>query len=92
VLKVLGRIFVTIGKGVAAVFRNAEQRGLTDELVEKAEGLVAEAQTVFDNNTMRREWAVVALTTAGVPESLARLAIELGVQSYKAAQAAKPAQ
>jgi hypothetical protein len=46
----------------------AEERGLTDNIVTQAEGLVGEAQRQFNDNAARREWAVAALIAAKVPE------------------------
>lgn len=45
--------------------------------------LVATAPAQTDDNAGRREWAVGVLVKKGVPESIARLAVELGVQAYK---------
>jgi hypothetical protein len=44
---------------------------------------VGEAQKQFNDNATKREWAVAALIAAKVPESIARLAVELAVQVFK---------
>ena len=82
-LKALGRVFVAIGKALVAVFKVTQERGLTEDIVTKAEALVGEAQTQFNDNATKREWAVAALVAAKVPESIARLAVELAVQVFK---------
>lgn len=82
-LKAIGRVFAVIGKALVRVFKVAEERGLTEEIVTQAEGLVGEAQKQFNDNATRREWAVAALIAAKVPESIARLAVELAVQVFK---------
>ena len=82
-LKAIGKVFVAIGKALVRVFKVAEERGLTEDIVNQAEDLVGEAQRQFNDNTTRREWAVAALIAAKVPESIARLAVELAVQVFK---------
>lgn len=42
-LKVLGKVFLAIGKALVHVFKVAEERGLTEDIVNQAEGLVGEA-------------------------------------------------
>ena len=74
---------MSIGKALVRVFKVAQERGLTDDIVQQAEGLVGEAQRQFNDNTARREWAVAAMIAAKVPESIARLAVELAVQLFK---------
>ena len=57
-LKALGKVFVAIGKALVRVFKVAEERGLTEDIVTQAEGLVGEAQRQFSDNTGRRERAL----------------------------------
>lgn len=90
-LKALGKVFVAIGKGLAAIFKTAESRGLTDDIMDKATALVSVAHDKYEDNDQRREWAVAALMAFKVPESVARLAVELGVQVIKARQPQPPA-
>ena len=40
-LNVLGKVFVAIGKALVRVFKVAEKRGLTEDIVNQAEGLSA---------------------------------------------------
>ena len=82
-LKAIGKVFAAIGKALVRVFKVAEERGLTEDIVNQAEGLVADAQRQFHDNDTKREWAVAALVAAKVPESIARLAVELAVQVFK---------
>jgi hypothetical protein len=49
------------------VFKVAEERGLTDDIVTQAEDLVGEAQRQFNDNATRREWAVATLIAAKGP-------------------------
>ena len=83
VLKAIGRVFVGIGKGILAALRFAHAHGLDDDLLDLALSQVLQAHVRFDSNDERREWAVAQLTTKHVPESIARLAVELAVQKYK---------
>ena len=89
-MKAIGKVFVAIGKALVKVFKVAEERGLTEDIVNQAEGLVGEAQRQFNDNATRREWAVAALIAAKVPESIARLAVELAVQVFKSKLAKQP--
>ena len=41
------------------------------------------AATKFVDNTERREWVVALLRGKGIPESIARLAVELAVRVFK---------
>ena len=82
-LKAIGKVFVAIGKALVRVFKVAEERGLTEDIVNHAEAPVGEAQKQFNDNDTKREWAVAALVAAKVPESIARLAVELAVQLFK---------
>lgn len=83
--KAFGRLFVAIGKGIISALRFAESRGLTDELFDLAVMAVTRAQVTFPTNDARFAWAVDQLTAKGIPESVARLAVELAVQKVKAA-------
>ena len=65
------------------VFQAAKDNGLTDEIVQLALGYVKRAATDFTDNTQRREWVVGLLMAKGVPESLARFAVEAAVQLIK---------
>ena len=45
---------------------------------------VAHAATAFDDNAQRRAFVLDKLHRRGVPESIARFALETAVQLYKA--------
>ena len=78
-LKGLGKLIV---KGLG----HARDLGLNDELMMKALALVKAAAGTTNTNDQKREWAVRALMVSGVPQPLARLAVELAVITYKAAK------
>lgn len=69
---------------IGRILRFAESRGLTDDLVDLALRLVAQAQVQFPNNEARLAFVLdqIHLKTH-VPESVARLAVELAIQAYK---------
>ena len=71
------------GGFLVRVFRAAEANGLTDDIQIEALKLVRLAASLFDTNEKRREWVLAALKEIGVPESIARLALELAVQFVK---------
>ena len=81
--KAIGRAFSAVGKGILAALRFAESRGLTDEVFDLAVLAVTRAQMNFPDNTARFDYAVRQLTSKGIPESVARLTIELAVQKLK---------
>ena len=82
--RALGRVFIGIGKGLLAALRFAERHGLTDDLLDLALRHVIDAQAQFASNDERREYVVRKLQGPFVPESVARLAVELAVARYKA--------
>lgn len=57
--------------------------GVSDELVKLAYGAVKIAEERFIDNAAKREFAVAFLVGKGIPESLARLAVELAVRLLK---------
>ncbi len=61
----------------------AAKAGLTDEVMKKALELVRQAAEQFADNTERREFVIAALMRLGLPERLARLAVELAVMIWK---------
>lgn len=83
VFKALGKAFKAIGKFAVKAFGIAQEKGLTDDLVQLALGFVTAAAGKFDTNAEKREWAVVGLQAAGVGENIARIAIELAVALFK---------
>lgn len=62
----------------------ASTSGLTDAIVEKALPLVRLASDKYVDNAERREWVVKALVAQHVPESIARIAVELAYKLYQA--------
>ena len=68
---------------ISKAFSAAQAAGLTDSLVQLALPLIREANLKFVDNTERREWVVTQLAKGGVPESIARLAVELAFQLYR---------
>lgn len=54
-----------------------------DEVLARAIQYVEAAALKFVDNSQRREWAVKQLVDRGIPESIARLAVELAVQLVK---------
>ena len=83
IFKAIGRAFVGIGKGILAALRFAEKHGLTDDLVDLALSHVATAQVKFITNQERFDYVVGRIQGPFVPESVARLAVELAGQRYK---------
>ena len=87
-LKAIGRLFAGLGRLIAKAFTAAHRRGLTDAVVAHALGLAKQALGRFLESAERREWAVAQLRADlnGIPESTARLAVELAVQMIKDAE------
>lgn len=73
--------------GIVNFFKRApilvHDLGLTDELLLIAKGAVRLAEANLLDNAARREFAVAFLVGKGVPESIARLAIEVAVRLIK---------
>ena len=64
-------------------FGYAKANGLTDDLVQLALKWVREASKKTVENVEKREWVVEILKAKGIPESIARIAVELAYQLYK---------
>ena len=64
-------------------FSYAKDNGLTDDLVQLALKWVREASKKSVENPEKREWVVEILKAKGIPESVARIAVELAYQLYK---------
>ena len=79
------RIFFRgLGRVLVGILRFAESRGLTDDLVDLALRLVTHAQVQFLDNDARRAYVIDELhRRTRVPESVARLVLELAVHAYK---------
>ena len=81
---VFGGFFQKIGKLVLSALKSAEVKGLTDEVLATASAWATVAANKALSNTEKREFVVQILTGRGIPESIARLAVELAVQAIKA--------
>lgn len=79
----IGSFFKKVGKLTGKAFLAAGGRGLTDEIVQVALTWVKMAATKTLDNTGKREFVVDILVSRGVPESIARIAVELAVQLFK---------
>jgi hypothetical protein len=77
-------IFGTLKGLVEKAFGLAKQSGLTERAVSDALTFVKVAGDKFTDNAERREWVVKMLVSKGLPESIARLAVELAVRLWKA--------
>jgi hypothetical protein len=64
-------------------FKLAQAKGLTDVIVQDALQLAKAAEAQFKDDAQKREWVVAALTAAGVPSSVARIAVEMAVHLMK---------
>ena len=73
--KVVGLISKALTAAVGA--------GLSDLIVSKALAYVKQAANKFADNAEKREWVIQQLMRAKVPESIARLAVELAYQLYR---------
>jgi len=85
-MNVFAVIFGALWRGLKGIFRTAQARGLTTEILDNAKGIVAAASVRMDaDNVTKREWAVAQLQAlfADVGESILRLAVELAVQWLK---------
>ena len=75
--------FKKIGNMVMRAVRYADSAGLDDALISTALSWVKVAAAKFTDNSERREFVVKMLLARGIPESVARLALELAVRLYK---------
>lgn len=71
-----------IGGWFKKVF-SAAKDAVPAEVLSKAISLAEEAAVKYADNSDRREWVVQALIAEHVPESVARLAVELAVNFLK---------
>lgn len=81
--KKVGRWFKNAGSLIWQALEAAGIRGLTDEIVALALIWVKEAAKKELDNAGKREWVVQQLVAKKVPESIARLAVELAVRLAK---------
>jgi hypothetical protein len=75
--------FISIGKLIKKGLSAAKDNGLDDALVESVLPLVREAAILFLDNAERRNYVIKILVAKGVPESVARIALELALQIIK---------
>ncbi len=88
IFKVLKDFGAHFGQTIVSALGFASTRGLSSAVVDAAKEYVKQAITAENsvlNNTEKREWVVSKLVdTLKLPESIARLAVELAVQAVKA--------
>jgi hypothetical protein len=82
-MSLFSSFFQRLGALIKGALGEAVIKGLTDDLIQIALGAVRFAASQFTDNAERREYVVNFLKSRGVPESIARLAVELAVQLYK---------
>ena len=68
---------------VKKAFVAAASNGLTDKLIADTLVLVKAAALKYVDSADRRNYVIGQLVKRGVPESIARLAVELAVQLFK---------
>lgn len=76
-------LFKDIEGFIGAAYRAANKSGLTEQAFAIALVWVRVAMEKFADNSQRREFVVEILVNRGIPESIARLAVELAVQWIK---------
>jgi hypothetical protein len=79
----LGGLFKTAVDAVKQCLALAQESGLDDQVVSQALYWVRIAAEKYVDNADRREWVVKILAGRGVPESVARIAVEFAYQIYK---------
>ena len=72
-----------LGALLKKAFSLAVDTGLTNDLVELALKWARVAQSKFTDNAKKREFVVKMLIAKGVPEGIARIAVELAVRLLK---------
>jgi hypothetical protein len=75
--------FKNLGKLVKKGIQGASSFGLTDEILGTALIWVRVASKKYEKNDEKREFVVEILKKGGVPEVVARLAVELAVIIFK---------
>lgn len=79
----LGGFFSKVGSLVKAALGQAVANGLTDDILNLAKEWVKVAAGKAISDAQKREFVVQILTNKGVPESIARIAVELAYQLLK---------
>ena len=80
---VFGSLFTGIGALVFQAFKVANLRGLTDDVVKLALQWARVAAAKGLDNDSARAFVLRILVEKGIPESIARLALELAVNLLK---------
>lgn len=82
----IGKFFGVVAGFAKKAFGIAQAAGLTDGLVAAAAQLAEQAQSAIDTNDEKKAFVLAGLQAAfpKVPTSILNLAIELGVQAFKA--------
>lgn len=82
--RALGTLFSGFGKLVSKAFNLAVEVGVTDDLIDLALKWARVAEGKFVDNDKKRDFVIKMLVTKmGVPESVARLSVELAVRLLK---------
>ena len=68
---------------VTTAIRLAKASGLTDDVIKIALKYVKLANDKYVDNSASREYVVDVLMRRGLPESIARIAVELAYRLYK---------
>ena len=76
-------LFKFIGKGFKQIWGVIEGLGIDDELIEFALKWIRIADQKYVDNDQRREWVVGVLKGRNLPDSIARLVVELAFQVYR---------
>jgi F0F1-type ATP synthase membrane subunit c/vacuolar-type H+-ATPase subunit K len=79
----IGSFFKKLGELIGRGLKAAVTRGLTDQIVALAVGYIRVAAEKAISNDDKRELVVKLLAGHGIPESVARFAVELGYQAIK---------
>lgn len=79
----VGHFFANIGKLVGKALSYAAGKGLTDEVVKTALVWVRVAENKFVTDPEKRAFVLQLLVNKGLPESIARIAIELAYQLFQ---------
>lgn len=80
----VGSFFKAFGQHVKDAFTAARYNDLTNDVVKTALIWVKVAANKAIDNGQKREFVVDILVSRGIPESVARLAVELAFQLFKA--------
>ena len=72
-----------LGALLKKAFNLAVDAGLTNDIVDLALKWVRVAQSKFTEDAKKREFVVKMLVSKGIPEGIARIAVELAVRLLK---------